>query len=84
MELGHIFDGGTRRSLKTGSEPAFLIHPLLPYVDLHLLVQPIVDEQRMGHPDTMRLHRMPWPIVEVADIRYRMVRLIERADNEPS
>ena len=32
---------------------------LLTYIDFHLLVQAIIHNQTVGHPNPVRLHRMP-------------------------
>jgi hypothetical protein len=37
-------------------------------VDLHLLVQAVIEQQVVRHPNPVRLHRVPLPIVVVADV----------------
>ncbi len=37
--------------------------------DLHLLVEAVVQDQRVGHAQAVRLHRMAGSVVEVSHIR---------------
>ncbi len=36
---------------------------LATYVNLHLFVEPVVEDQIVCHPDAVRLHRVAWTIV---------------------
>jgi hypothetical protein len=47
---------------------------LLTYINLHLLVDPIVHDQAMRQPNSMRLHGMSSNISVVSDIRVVEVR----------
>uniref|UniRef100_A0A3Q1FDU8 Uncharacterized protein n=1 Tax=Acanthochromis polyacanthus TaxID=80966 RepID=A0A3Q1FDU8_9TELE len=38
------------------------------YIDLHFPVQSIVEKQVVSHPDAVRFHGMPLPIVVISDI----------------
>ena len=42
------------------------------YIDFHLAIQPIVEEKVVGHPDTMRLHRVALTVVVVAYVTCRV------------
>ena len=39
------------------------------YKNIHLLVHAIVQQEVMTHPDSMRLHRMPWSVIKVSNLR---------------
>ncbi len=38
------------------------------HVDLHLAVEPVVEQQVVRHADTVRLHRVTLPVVVVPDV----------------
>lgn len=38
------------------------------YIDVHLFVQAVANQQVVGHPYPMRLHRMALSIVVVANV----------------
>ena len=38
-------------------------------VHLHLLVQPVIEDERMGHCQSLGLHGMEGPVVEVSHVR---------------
>ena len=42
------------------------------HVNLHLAIQPIVEEEVVGHPDTMGLHGVPLAIVVITNITCRV------------
>ena len=41
------------------------------YVDLHLPVETVVEQQVVSHPHSLRLHRMSLPIVVVAYVTWQ-------------
>ena len=62
--------GGGQRLLPGHVRPVGDIRP----VDLHLLVKPVVQDERVGYGQSVRLHRMQLAVVEVADVRVVEVR----------
>jgi hypothetical protein len=59
------------KSAKRGQDEASgsdLWSTVCTYVDLHLSVQAIVQDEVMGHSDAMRLHGVPRPVVVVSDL----------------
>ena len=49
-----------------------ILYIVCAYIYLHLAIQPIVEEKVVGHPDTMRLHRVALTIVVVAYVTCRV------------
>ena len=43
-------------------------------VDLHFLVEPVVEHQRVGHCQSLGFHGVEGPVVEISDIRVVEVR----------
>ena len=43
-------------------------------VDLHFLVEPVVEHQRVGHRQSLGFHGVEGPVVEISDIRVVEVR----------
>lgn len=63
-------DGPEEGNVVVGVETAEIAVPgRIGLVDLHVPKKAVVGEQGMSHPDTMRLHRVPLPVVVVADFR---------------
>ena len=52
----------------------YTVYCMSVYIDFHLAIQPIVEEKVVGHPDTMRLHRVALTVVVVAYVTCRVGR----------
>jgi hypothetical protein len=40
------------------------------YIDLHVVIEPIVEKQVVGHANAMRLHRVAGAIIIITDLIY--------------
>lgn len=62
-------DGAEEGDVIVGVEAAEIALPgRIRLVDLHVLQQPVVREQGVGHANSMRLHRVALAVVVVSDI----------------
>jgi hypothetical protein len=63
---GHRRDGGQEVHVIQRVEPPDIGGPRRKRpVDLHPTVEPVVDDEVVGHPDPVGLHRMPLPVVVI-------------------
>mmetsp|Transcript_21840 Transcript_21840/g.55418 ORF Transcript_21840/g.55418 Transcript_21840/m.55418 type:complete len:490 (-) Transcript_21840:14-1483(-) len=61
----HFEEGGVLLGVEAADLVVLGVHRA---IDLHLLVEPIVEQQVVRHPNAVGLHRVPLPIVEVANL----------------